>query len=63
MKKILACVVLIVSGQTLHAQNIVAGTVLLGGSIGYSQSNNEGSSIRNPASGPGQNTSSSSTGK
>ena len=63
MKKIFACAALTLGAHSLHAQSIAAGTVSLGGTVGYSQASSEGSGVRSSANGQSQSTSSNSTGK
>ena len=47
MKKLLLLVLLTVGAEIVHAQRIAAGTVALGGSIGYSRTSSKQSSSQN----------------
>ena len=62
-KKILLLAVLSTGAQSLHAQSIAAGTVSLGGSVGYNQYNGESSSRTSGNSIPNFNNSSETTSK
>ncbi len=63
MKKILLLAVLSTGAQGLHAQSIAAGTVSLGGSVGYNQYSGESSSRTSGNNAPNFNNSSETTGK